>query len=170
MICQETCLKLTNSTQEISSFHPGNEYYETIRDPWHLLSVCLWGHMKQVSAWIGNVAANVLVEAETLLIWSNWNLFILYRECGGALSGYFRTWGIVWFNKRPISTSDCWIWFFSIAPFQSFPSYCMKDCVTSAALASSWKTFRPSPSKWLLFPAKPNLKHFRFHCCLGTKE
>ncbi len=134
--------------------------------------------MKQfsLSASNGNATPNVAAKGETLLIWSNWNLFIIYRAWNGALSGYFKTFGIVWFNKRPISPSNCWIRFFSIAPSQPVPSYCinaLRDCVTSLALTSSFlsrKNLSPSPTKWLLFPTKPNLKHFRFSAALGQRS
>lgn len=148
---------------------PGKELYKHIRITSTYFVCCevIWSSFS-LSASNGNATANVAAKGESLLIWSNWNLFIFYRECSGALSGYFKTWGIVWFNKGPISPSNCWIWFFSIVPSQAVPRYCInavRDCVTSLPFTSSFlsrKTLSPLPTKWLLFPTKPNFKHFRF--------
>ncbi len=121
---------------------PENELYKHIRitSTYFLCCEVIWSSFS-LSASNGNATPNVAAKGETLLIWSNWNLFIIYRAWNGALSGYFKTFGIVWFNKRPISPSNCWIRFFSIAPSQPVPSYCinaLRDCVTSLALTSSF--------------------------------
>ncbi len=91
---------------------PENELYKHIRitSTYFLCCEVIWSSFS-LSASNGNATPNVAAKGETLLIWSNWNLFIIYRAWNGALSGYFKTFGIVWFNKRPISPSNCWIRF-----------------------------------------------------------
>ncbi len=47
-----------------------------------------------LSASNGNATPNVAAKGETLLIWSNWNLFIIYRAWNGALSDILRLLGL----------------------------------------------------------------------------